>query len=200
MRLSFENIILVLSLVLTEAWLLNGYFSGKPEFEPTIAFLVSLGAIFAKDKIKEKLGFGGEVNSHDLALFAEFQRVFPVEPTLRLLKETDFGNSFPKEAIQPLYRFVETWNSVDKEFLIKKLEKERKSLLEAARNLAMEFAKQTVPVGAGDFVSVFPDSLRNQGPRPEHVINSAKVLNEKASEFTPKYESFIRTCKATLKT
>lgn len=200
MRWSFENIILILSLTMTGAWFLNGYLSGKPEYEPAIAFLVSLAAVFTKDKIKEKLGFGGEANSHDLALFEEFQRVFPVEPTLRLLKETDFGNSFSKEAIQPLYRFVETWDSVNKEFLTKKLERERKPLFEAAKQLAMEFAKHTVPVGAGDFISVFPDNLRDRGPRPEHVIHSAKVLNEKARDFTPKYESFVRTCKAVLKT
>jgi len=198
MRLSLENIILVLTLVLTEAWFLKGYFSGKPDFEPAIAFLVALGAIFAKDKIKEKLGFGAEVRTHDLALFEEFQRVFPVEPTLRLLKETDFGDSFPKVAIQPLYYFVDTWDSVDKEFLNKKLERERKSLYAAAKDLALEFAKQTVPVGAGDNLSVLPDNLRG-GSRPEHVLNSAKVLNEQSSKFTPKYESFVRTCKTTLK-
>jgi len=198
MRFTIENIIVVLSLVLFEAWFLSGYFSGNPEFEPAIGFFVALGALFTKDKIKDKLGFSGEANSHDLALFEEFQQVFPVEPTLHLLKETDFGNSFPKESIQPLYRFVESWDAVDKEFLNKKLEKERKSLYSAAKDLALEFAKHTVPVGGGDYISVFPDNLRG-GSRPDHVLVSAKILNKKSNEFTPKYESFIRTCKATLK-
>lgn len=198
MRITIENIIIVLSLILFEAWFISGYFSGNLEFEPAIGFFVALGALFTKDKIKEKLGFGGESNSHDLALFEVFQQVFPVEPTLRLLKETDFGNSFPIESIQPLYRFVDSWGAVDKEFLNKKLEKERKSIYSAAKDLALEFAKQTVPIGKGDYLSVFPDNLRG-GPRPDHVIESAKILNEKSNEFTPKYESFIRTCKATLK-
>jgi len=200
MRVTVENIIVVLSLILFEAWFLSGYFSGNPEFEPAIGFLVSLGALFGKDKVKEKLGFGGEKNSHDLALFEEFQQVFPVEPTLRLLKETDFGNSFPKSSIQPLYDFADTWDTVEKEFFNKKLEKERKSLYEAAKELAMEFAKQTVPVGSGDFISVYPDNVRNEGdPRPQHVLDSAKILNDRSSEFTPKYESFVRICKAALK-
>ncbi len=200
MRLTVENIIVVLSLILFEAWFLSGYFSGNPEYEPAIGFLISLGTLFGKEKVKEKLGLGCEKNSHDLALFEEFQRVFPVEPTLRLLKETDFGNSFPKNSIQPLYDFADTWDTVEKEFLNKKLEKERKSLYVAAKELAMEFAKQTVPVSSGDSISVYPDSLRAQGgPRPQHVLDSAKILNDKSREFTPKYESFIRTCKAVLK-
>ncbi len=117
MRATVENIIVVLSLILFEAWFLSGYFSGNPEYEPAIGFLVSLGALLGKDKIKEKFGLSGEKNNHDLALFEGFQQVFPVEPTLRLLKETDFGNSFPKSSIQPLYDFVDTWDTVEKEYL-----------------------------------------------------------------------------------
>ncbi len=197
MRLSIENIIVISTLVLSEAWFLSGYFSGQPDFEPAIAFFISLGAIFTKDKIKEKLGVGSKISSHDLELFEEFQRVFPIDPTLRVLKETDFGDAFRKEEIKPLYRFVDTWDSVDKEFLNKKLEKKRQELYKAAKDLAHEFAKHTVTVGAGDFVSVFPDNLRG-GPRPDHVIESARVLNEKSSKFTPQYESFVRQCKSAL--
>ena len=200
MRLSVENVFLVIALILTEAWFLNGYYSGQPDFEPAIAFLVALGALFTKDGIKAKLGFSDQISNHDVSLFDEFQREFPVDPTLRLLKETDFGNSFPNSSIQPLYNFAETWNTVEKEFLNRKLEKARKKIYDSAKDLAMKFAQETVPVGGGDFISVYPDSLRGQGgPRPQHVIDSARILNEHSSEFVPEYESFVRTCKAVLK-
>lgn len=198
MRFTIENIAVVLSLVLFEAWFLNGYFSGNPEFEPAIGFIVALGALFTKDKIKEHFGLTGDSGTHDLGLFEEFQQVFPAEPTLRLLKETDFGASFRKEDIQPLYRFVETWDSVEKEFLNKKIENEKKALYNAAKELAGEFVTRTVPVGNGDYISVLPDNQRG-GPRPPHVIEDAKVLNEKARIFVPKYEAFVRKCKAKLK-
>lgn len=198
MRFSLENLVLISTLILTEAWFLNGYFSNQLEYEPAIAFLVALGAIFTKDRIKKTLGFDDEISDHDLQLFEEFQHTLPVEPTIRLLGETDFGNSFPRAHIQPLFHFVETWDSVEKEFINKKLEKEKKSLFTEAKELASEFAKHTVPVGRGDFASVLPDSLRGD-PRPEHVLASAKVLNEKSSKFIPTYESFIRRCKAVLK-
>lgn len=200
MRLSVENVFLLISLILTEAWFLSGYYSGQPDFEPAIAFLVALGALFTKDSIKAKLGFSDQISSHDVSLFEEFQREFPVEPTLRLLKETDFGNSFPKSSIQPLYNFADSWDTVEKEFLNRKLEKARKKIHEAAKDLAGKFAQETVPVGAGDFISVYPDGLRGQGgPRPPHVVESARILNEHSSKFVPEYESFVRTCKAVLK-
>jgi len=60
MRFTIENMVIVLSLVLFEAWFLKGYFSGNPEFEPAIGFLVALGALFTKDKIKERFGLPSE--------------------------------------------------------------------------------------------------------------------------------------------
>ena len=197
MRLTLENVIIILSLILTEAWFLNSYLSGSPDFEPAIAFIFALGALFTKDRIKEHFGYFDYAAQHDLKLFNEFQHVFPAEPTLRLLKTTDFGNSFRGTDIQPLYNFVETWDSVEKEFLNNKLEKEKKDLYKEADDLAIEFCKRTVPIGNGDYFSVFPDKLRNS-QRPEFVIEDAKVLNEKARLFTPKYESFIRKCRTIL--
>ena len=189
---------MVLSLILFEAWFLKGYFSGDPEFEPAIGFIFTLGALFTKDKIKEHFGLSSDSGNHDLDLFDVFQHVFPAEPTLRLLKETDFGASFRKESIQPLYRFVETWDSVETEFLNKKLEKEKKALYKAAKELANEFVTRTAPVGNGDFISVFPDYLRD-GPRPPDVIEDARVLNQKSRVFVPKYEAFVRKCQAKMK-
>jgi len=199
MRLTLENIIAIAALILTEAWFLNGYLNGRPEFEPAIAFIVALGAIFAKDPIKEKFGIGGKTRRHDQALFQELQRALPAEPTLRLLKEHDFGNSFRKQYVEPLYEFVATWDTVEKEFLDGTLEKKRKSLYADARALAYEIAHRTVPLSDREFASVFSDRLRNSGqPRPDSVIEDAKVLNDKATQFVPKYEEFVRVCRAKL--
>ena len=196
MKVTLENIIMVTALVLTEAWFLKGYFAGVPEFEPAIAFILTLGAIFTKDPIKAKLGLGKKTNRHDQGLFKEFLKVLPNDPTLRFLKEHDFGNSFNRKYVEPLYDFAETWNSVEKEFINMKLEKKKKELHFQAKELAFEIAKRTVPVGKGDFVSVFSENMRNSnGQRPPHVIEDAGVLNEKASSFVPLYENFVRLCR-----
>jgi hypothetical protein len=201
MRLTFENVLALGGLLLTEAWFLNGYFVGKPEFEPFIAFATALGVIFAKEPLKAKFGVGDHIRGHDQELFEEFQRVLPVEPTIRLLKEQNFGDSFSGDAIQPLINFVDCWDTVDREFLNRALEKKRKVLYEEASALSSAFALRTAPVGKGHayILSVFSDSDRASGlPRPPSVLEDARVLNAMASEFVPKYEAFVRTCKAKL--
>lgn len=92
-----------------------------------------------------------------------------------MLKDYDFGNSFRSSYLKPLLLLAETWGDVDKEFLDRELEKKRKALLLAAQDLSMEFAKRTVPVGNGEMSSVFSDRLRSEGPRPDFVIEDAKV-------------------------
>jgi hypothetical protein len=201
MRLTLENVIALGVLLLTEAWFLSGYFVGKSEFEPFIAFVAALGVIFAKEPLKAKFGVGGDMRCHDQALFEEFQQALPVEPTIRLLKEPNFGDSFSGDAIQPLINFVNCWNTVDKEFLDKALEKKRKMLYKEASALSFTFTQRTAPVGRGHgyILSVFSDSDRASGlPRPPSVLEDARVLNVMASEFVPKYEAFVRTCKAKL--
>lgn len=56
----------------------------------------------------------------------------------------------------------------------------------------------TVPIGDGDFASVYSDHLRAAGPRPDWVKQEARVLNEQASQFVPIYERFMRQCRERL--
>ena len=136
--------------------------------------------------------------THDQKLFQEFQSVFPFEPTVRLLREHDFGDAFAKVEINPLYRFFEGWDQPEKEFLDPELQSELSTLHAAARNLSMSFVSRTVPVFGEGMISVYPDRDRAAGPRNEHVIEDARVLNEEARSFVPLYEFFLRACKQKL--
>jgi hypothetical protein len=199
LRRFVEDLFAVAVLVGAEAWFLKGYFSGQPDFEPAIAFVAALGILLAKEPLRAKFSGGSYDRRHDQTLFQEFLRALPVEPTVRVLKEYDFGDSVRKQAIAPLYEFSDTWDSVQKEFLDKKLEKERKALFALARELATEIARRTVPVGDQEFISVYSDQQRASGHgRPPHVLEDARVLNEKASAFVPKYEAFVRLCRERL--
>ena len=199
MRFSLLNVLSILALILSEAWLLGGYSAKELNYGAAIAFILALSTIFTKDAIKEKIGFDNKKTEHDIRLFKEFQEILPVYPTINLLKNTDFGNSFPKNEIQPLFDFVRSWDSVEKEFINKKLEKKRKILFKDAEDLVEKFAVNTVPIGNHGFVSVFPDNLRDNGIRPPHVIESARILNDASDNFVPKYESFVRICKSVLR-
>jgi hypothetical protein len=200
MRKFVEDFFAVAFLVGSEAWFLKGYFAGQPDFEPGLAFLAALGAILAKDPIRARFASSQEgSSSHDKALFQSFLSALPPNQTTSFFKEHDFGGSFQKSAVAPLYAFVSTWGSVDNEFLDEDLEKKKKALYSFASELSSEIACRTVPLRNGDLVSVFSDQQRATGqPRPESVIEDAKVLNEKSAQFVPMYEDFVRACKAKL--
>ncbi|BAN34105.1 hypothetical protein SCD_n00256 [Sulfuricella denitrificans skB26] len=135
---------------------------------------------------------------HDQRLFQEFQSVFSFVPAIQLLRDHDFGGSYPRKAIQPLFDFVEAWNQPDREFLDKGLQAALADLYRAARVMSNHLCDKTVPIGNGDYASVFSDQQRATGPRPEHVIEEARILNQQASLFVPIYEHFFRLCRSTL--
>lgn len=132
---------------------------------------------------------------HDRKLYADLQQILGFEPTIRLLRDHDFGGSFLRSAIQPLFHFYETWDQPEKEFIDKELQAGLRDLYLAAADLSTHIVGKTVPVGRGDYASVFSDQLRSQGPRPTWVVEEARILNEQASRFVPLYEKFIRLCR-----
>ncbi len=133
--------------------------------------------------------------SHDLRLFREFQSTLSFEPAVRLLREQDFGAPFLLGSIQPLYDFVETWGQPEKEFLDQDLQAALEKLYLSARDMSSHLVEKTVPIGNGQYASVFSDSLRAVGPRPAWVIEEARTLNELANMFVPIYEEFLRLCR-----
>jgi hypothetical protein len=199
MKQFIENFVAAAVLVLTEAWFLKGYFAGQPDFEPAILFIAALGVLLTKDPIRTRLSGSSTREAHDQALFQEFLRVLPVEPTVRVLKEHHFGDALRKSAIDPLYEFNATWDGVEKEFLDRKLEAEKKALFVVARELANEIAGRTVPLRNAGYISVFSDQQRAEGRgRPPDVLEDARILNVKASAFASKYEAFVRLCRKRL--
>jgi hypothetical protein len=164
-----------------------------------ISFFTKAGEA-AADYLKGKLTT--TPSDHDKALFAEFQRDIAAEPTLRLFKVPDFDASFRRSDLQPLNTFVETWDSVEKEFRDSKLEAAKSKLYSSAEKLATEIARLTVPVGNGDFASVYSDSARREhgvDGRPDWVREEARTLNTLAAPFAVEYEAFVRLCRERLK-
>lgn len=136
--------------------------------------------------------------THDQRLYEELKGILGFEPAIRLLRDHDFGGPFPRKAIQPLFDFYETWDSPEKEFVDEELQVGLAALYKAAGELSNHLIEKTVPIGNGDFASVFSDQLRAKGPRPDWVIQEARVLNELASQFVPIYERFMRQCRERL--
>lgn len=136
--------------------------------------------------------------SHDQRLFERFMAALPFEPVIRLLKEHDFNGSFFREAFNPLVAFADSWDKPENEFNDPELQARMKAFYGEAFAIASEIALRTSPVGNGTMSSVYSDSLRGNGPRPQHVVEDASVLNRKANEFVPLYYDFVKHCQLKL--
>ncbi len=141
---------------------------------------------------------GPQGPTHDQRLFEELRTLLAFDPTVRLIRDHDFGGSFQRSSIKPLLTFYDTWDSPEKEFLDEELQAGLANLYKVGGQLANSIAGRTVPVGNGDQASVFSDNQRKMGVRPPAVIEDARVLNEEARAFVPVYERFIRLCREKL--
>lgn len=169
-------------------------FSAVTAFLPALAALVGFFVMGAPTKPDGNpvAPVAPAVATHDLKLFAKFQKDLPFNPTVKLLREADFGADYRAEWLQPLNRFVEDWDNPNCEFLDPSLDEARSVLYASARSLAFDFARETVPHdGNKGWRTVYPWRDRG-GSRPQHVLDSARVLNEASRSFVPLYENFVR--------
>ena len=137
---------------------------------------------------------------HDIRLFEKLQQDLPFNPTGRLIRDHDFGVAFSRGAIQPLFNFVDMWDSPEYEFIDGVLQAKLTDLYQAAQKLSNEVVTLTVPIGSNqEMASVYADSVREQGgPRPKWVIEDGQKLNAAARGFSPIYEEFIRSSRQAL--
>lgn len=175
-------------------------FSSVTAFLPALATLIAYLRVeyLAKRNEPKADPVVPAVAAHDLVLFEKFQKDLPFDPTIRLLREADFGTDYRAECLHPLNRFVEVWDDPNYEFVDASLEEVRSLLFATAEALAFDFARETVPHDANDgWRTVYPWRERG-GPRPDHVRESARVLNEAARSFVPLYEKFVRLARECL--
>lgn len=174
--------------------------SGSLSFSSVTAFLPALAALAGffvmgaprKPDVGPVAHVAPAVAVHDLELFEKFQRDLPFNPTIRLLREADFGADYRAEWLQPLNWFVEDWDNPNYEFLDPSLDEARSVLYTSARSLAFDFARETVPHDGNEgWRTVYPWRDR-RGPRPQNVLESARVLNEASRSFVPLYDNFVR--------
>lgn len=195
--------LILLVVVLIAEWRLSGLKDNlSKDLEPLITFLGALatylGAEFwiaRRDSTIKVTDNKKTPNPNDLKLYEDMISLFS-ERVMKFYKEHDFGGSFDKKYLDPLFEFVDGWDNAHREFVDLNLEKFRIEFAEAAKKLSYSITKNTTPNRHGH-VSVVPDSLP-PGPRPKHLIEEAKEMNDNASVFHQKYEDLIRECKVVL--
>lgn len=173
------------------------------EIEPLITFLGALATYLGAEFWIARKGesrnqfpkINPTSNPNDIQLFHDLISLFN-ENVMQFYKEHDFGGSFSKGYLPPLFEFVGAWNSAHREFVDPELEESRRAFFSSAQALSASISKSTT-LNKNGFVSVLPDYLP-PGPRPKHILEEAKEMNDNASLFHTRYESLVRLCRQKL--
>jgi hypothetical protein len=144
------------------------------------------------DKIKALFGRGSKRNQHDVDLYNRYRELIVDSGVADFYRGHDFLGAFESSYWSPFSRYVDSWGTIDHEFIDSRLNKAHKEVYTRAAELGMAIAKNTVPIGAtGHLRSVKPDRLP-AGPTSEHIKTEAKEINSLVPSFTRAHEEFVR--------
>ena len=189
-----ETFFLVATLVGTEAWLLQGYFAGKPGWEPAFAFLAALSAILLRDPAKTLFKKSSFQNDQDL--FSKFLKDFPSNgASAKFLKEQDIGAPFRSSELEQIDAFANSWNNAEHKFQLRALERKRKSLLVAVEEFRRKLAVNMFPDNTSGFLTM---DLKDLEDRPERLAKREE-LNKLASNVYEIHQGFITTANKVLR-
>ncbi|MBI6575931.1 hypothetical protein YA0001_09855 [Pseudomonas viridiflava] len=140
-------------------------------------------------------------NTHDRALFDKFLEDFPSgSDSVTMLRHHDFANSFNINTLMNLDKFVDEWDTVEREFLNDELEEMRGKLWGRCREFNYKLSLGSWDINGGPGFTCIPDAYRGLGNWPDHVAEKIGELNKLASECYELYAAFVRFGRKTLST
>ena len=188
MQRVLETLFLLIALAGTEAWFLQGYFVGQPEWEPALAFFAALGMLLAREPIRSAID--RPRSHHDRVLFDRFLQSFPSNgASARFLRDHDIGAPFRSSDLTQLDDFAETWNNAEHKFHSKELDKLRVALLKAAEEFRGELAVSVSRAHGPGFLSM---GLRDWEDRPE-MLAKRDQLNALGSAVHKAHQALVES-------
>lgn len=146
-----------------------------------------------KEKKASSHDISGQANQIDKELFKKFLEDFPSNSeSIDMLRHQDFSNSFNIFRLANLEKFVEEWDTVEREFLNTDLERMRRELWEACYTFNYKLSMGAYDLNGGPIFSCIPDAYRGTDNWPAHVDEKIDELNGLSTTCFKLYEEFVR--------
>ncbi|AQT58895.1 hypothetical protein [Cellvibrio sp. PSBB023] len=178
----------ILGMLFNVAWFLWNPEGWKFEWEPIVAFTLTLAGFIAADihdKPKET------TSPNDIALFKKFQECLPINGAIKFIKEHDFLGSFTIEEISPFNRFVYEWENPEHEFIDIELEALRKELYGLIKEFTQAIGRYSSPNSMGR-QSVRVHSQEGIPEFEKKFEQEAGIINNAASAVEACHSNLIR--------
>lgn len=140
--------------------------------------------------VREIFSFSSSVNEHDIELYERYTALFVKNGAAEFYRQHDFLMSFEEAYWKPLSCYVDSWDTVEHEFVNRKLRRTHAKVYEAAKALGIAIATYTVPIGNGTLRSVKPDHVSK--PIPDNIKEEARKINALRPAFAEAHQNFVR--------
>lgn len=152
-----------------------------------------IGAIFGP--LLKMVGFDYKnKRQKDAKLFELLMSELPPQSdSVLLLKDHDMGDSFLYELILPLNYAIEDWESADRVFQVKRLEKSKMDFIILLKGFLSEFAEHC-EINENGYANI---GVRDYEERP-HVIDYCKNMNNLGTKAYEAYDKFVRLVRSEL--
>lgn len=128
----------------------------------------------------------------DARLFKKFLEDFPSNGyTIPFLRDHDLSGAYHERNLTDMNKFVDNWDNVEHHFLDKETEDKRAELWEKCRAFTYFLAIHSYDLNGGPMFSCVPDVCRGAWNYPEHVDQTLRELNEKATECYKLHQGFV---------
>jgi hypothetical protein len=165
------------------------------DWEPAITFLTTLLVFIGQDVYFHRRDQNHERNlERDKQLLEDLLLLLKPNNEIMFLKQHDHGASFLFSSVKNVFRFADTWNTSDREFLNPSLEKLRKSLVEAASIYVQKTAHYTYSDGKGS--QELSDHL--EMTNREEWDRQRQELNDLADAVVVIFDNLIRQARKKL--
>ena len=180
MRSTILRAINLLALMLSVAWLAR-----TPSWEPLLATLTFLAALVGQELAATRT----RRHNPDVALFQDFLGALPSQGSIEFIRDYDFHGPFLLANLDPLYKFLYTWDKPEREFHDRRLDRMGKDLLQAVDDFARLIGHHTSPQ-TEHVNSLSPTIQRDQ---PEEFSRIGREINEAADLVAKRHANLVRT-------
>ncbi|WP_300671538.1 hypothetical protein [Desulfoluna sp.] len=177
-------------MIATVAWFLWNPVGWVFEWEPIVAFIMSLAGFVTTEYQDYKSKKGDARNSKDKELFERFCNLLPSNEVMEFIRYHDFLTEFKREKIQPLSDFSYEWDNAEHKFLNKKIEKCRENFLSAVHEFKEHIAEYTCPNNNG-LQAVRVDSQKHDSVQEKRFRTEASIINKSANKLYDLHQQLI---------
>lgn len=187
-KILLVKIISFLALLLSEAWYIN-----TKGWDAIVSFFVCLAGLIGSETYDYKYKMKNV--TFDNELFDEFLKALPTEGTIRFLNDANMaGFAFYRSNLDDITKFVYNWDNAEHEFINKKIEKKRNTLMGLIKEYLHYSSLNTWPV-KGDLQTVPPEWEIEQPDRFKEVVDN---LHRKERLIVECHQDLIRKGKTIL--